>query len=63
MTRGRKIPGMVTGLVVPGSSQVKEAAEALGLDSIFKDAGFQWRESGCSMCQTLGGDFVPPGQR
>jgi 3-isopropylmalate/(R)-2-methylmalate dehydratase large subunit len=61
--RGRKIPESVTGLVVPGSSQVKAAAEAIGLDRIFKDAGFQWRESGCSMCQTLGGDFVPPGRR
>ena len=42
--RGRKIPESVTGLVVPGSSQVKAAAEAIGLDRIFKDAGFQWRE-------------------
>ena len=49
--------------MVPGSTQVKAAAEAAGLDRIFKEAGFQWRESGCSMCQTLGGDFVPPGQR
>jgi 3-isopropylmalate/(R)-2-methylmalate dehydratase large subunit len=61
--KGRRVPEAVTALVVPGSSQVKAAAEALGLDRLFKDAGFQWRESGCSMCQTLGGDFVPPGRR
>jgi 3-isopropylmalate/(R)-2-methylmalate dehydratase large subunit len=61
--KGRKVPETVTALVVPGSSQVKAAAEAAGLDRIFKDAGFQWRESGCSMCQTLGGDFVPSGRR
>lgn len=61
--KGRKVPPTVTALVVPGSSQVKAAAEAAGLDRIFKEAGFQWRESGCSMCQTLGGDFVPPGRR
>lgn len=61
--KGRKVPPTVTALVVPGSSQVKTAAEAAGLDRIFKEAGFQWRESGCSMCQTLGGDFVPPGRR
>lgn len=61
--RGRKVPETVTALVVPGSSQVKAAAEAIGLDRIFTAAGFQWRESGCSMCQTLGGDFVPAGRR
>jgi 3-isopropylmalate/(R)-2-methylmalate dehydratase large subunit len=63
VVRGRKVPDGVTALVVPGSSQVKARAEAIGLDRVFKDAGFQWRESGCSMCQTLGGDFVPPGKR
>ena len=61
--KGRKVPPTVTALVVPGSTQVKVAAEAAGLDRIFKEAGFQWRESGCSMCQTLGGDFVPAGRR
>jgi 3-isopropylmalate/(R)-2-methylmalate dehydratase large subunit len=50
-------------MIVPGSTPVKHAAEAAGLDRIFVDAGFLWRESGCSMCQTLGGDFVPPGKR
>ena len=61
--QGRKVPENVTALIVPGSSQVKAAAEGIGLDRIFKEAGFQWRELGCSMCQTLGGDFVPPGLR
>jgi 3-isopropylmalate/(R)-2-methylmalate dehydratase large subunit len=61
--KGRKVAEGVTAMVVPGSSQVKRAAEAIGLDAIFKEAGFEWRESGCSMCQTLGGDSVPPGKR
>jgi 3-isopropylmalate/(R)-2-methylmalate dehydratase large subunit len=63
VVRGRKVPEGVIALVVPGSTKVKAAAEAEGLHRIFLDAGFQWRESGCSMCQTLGGDFVPPGRR
>jgi 3-isopropylmalate/(R)-2-methylmalate dehydratase large subunit len=63
VVRGHKVPSSVTAIVVPGSTKVKAAAEAEGLDRIFKDAGFQWRESGCSMCQTLGGDFVPPHKR
>ena len=61
--KGHKVPEHVTAFVVPGSTSVKRAAEAAGLDRVFLDAGFQWRESGCSMCQTLGGDSVPPGQR
>ena len=63
LLRGRKVAEGVTAIVVPGSTQVKHAAEAAGLDKIFTEAGFQWRESGCSMCQTLGGDFVLPGKR
>jgi 3-isopropylmalate/(R)-2-methylmalate dehydratase large subunit len=63
IVQGRKVSPSVTAIVVPGSTQVKKAAEAAGLHRIFLDAGFQWRESGCSMCQTLGGDFVPPGKR
>jgi 3-isopropylmalate/(R)-2-methylmalate dehydratase large subunit len=63
VVQGRKVPPSVTAIVVPGSTQVKKAAEAAGLDRVFRDAGFQWRESACSMCQTLGGDFVPPGKR
>ncbi len=63
IVRGRKVADGVTAIIVPGSTPVKRAAEAAGLDRVFRDAGFQWRESGCSMCQTLGGDSVPPGQR
>ena len=49
--------------VVPGSTQVKRRAEAEGLDRIFKAAGFEWREAGCSMCIAINGDAVPAGQR
>jgi 3-isopropylmalate/(R)-2-methylmalate dehydratase large subunit len=63
LLHGRKVAEGVTAFVVPGSTAVKRAAEAAGLDKIFIEAGFEWRESGCSMCQTLGGDFVPPGKR
>lgn len=63
VVQGRKVPASVTAIVVPGSTQVKKAAEAAGLHNVFLEAGFQWRESGCSMCQTLGGDFVPAGKR
>lgn len=54
---------VVPGLVVPGSSAVKRAAEAEGLDQIFIAAGLQWLESGCSMCVAMNGDIVKPGQR
>ncbi|MBX5463127.1 MAG: 3-isopropylmalate dehydratase large subunit [Steroidobacteraceae bacterium] len=60
--RGRKIASGVKMLVVPGSQQVKRAAEAEGLHQIFLDAGAEWRESGCSMCLGMNGDLVPPGQ-
>ena len=53
----------VLALVVPGSSSVKRAAEAEGLDRIFTDAGFEWRESGCSLCFYAGGESFPPGSR
>jgi 3-isopropylmalate/(R)-2-methylmalate dehydratase large subunit len=49
--------------VVPGSELVKRAAEAEGLDRVFEDAGFQWREPGCSMCVAANGEQVPPGAR
>jgi len=55
-------PG-VRALVVPGSAQVKRAAEAAGLDKVFRDAGFEWREAGCSMCVAINDDQVAPGQR
>jgi 3-isopropylmalate/(R)-2-methylmalate dehydratase large subunit len=58
--RGRaKVPVLVS----PGSTQVKLAAEKEGLDRIFRDAGFEWRESGCSMCVGMNGDLVPAGKR
>jgi 3-isopropylmalate/(R)-2-methylmalate dehydratase large subunit len=57
------VPEHVRALVVPGSTTVKRDAEALGLDRVFRDAGFEWRESGCSMCVATNGDVVPPGKR
>jgi 3-isopropylmalate/(R)-2-methylmalate dehydratase large subunit len=61
--RGRKVAQGVRALVVPGSTQVKRAAEAAGLDKVFRDAGFEWRESGCSMCVAINDDQVPEGMR
>ena len=60
--KGRKVAAGVKLLIVPGSQQVKREAEALGLAQIFKDAGADWRESGCSMCLGMNGDTVAPGQ-
>jgi 3-isopropylmalate/(R)-2-methylmalate dehydratase large subunit len=60
--RGRKVARGVQLLVVPGSQQVKAAAEAEGLDRVFIDAGGEWRESGCSMCIGMNGDNVGAGQ-
>jgi len=60
--RGRKVASGVQMLVVPGSQQVKKAAEAEGLDRVFIEAGAQWRESGCSMCLGMNGDLVGAGQ-
>ena len=54
---------VVPALVVPGSTQVKLAAEAEGLDKVFRNAGFTWGESGCSMCVAMNGDVVAPGKR
>lgn len=53
----------VPGLVSPGSSLVKKQAEEEGLDKIFRDAGLEWADSGCSMCVGINGDLVPPGER
>jgi 3-isopropylmalate/(R)-2-methylmalate dehydratase large subunit len=61
VVRGRK--AMVPALVVPGSGLVKRAAEAEGLDRIFRDAGFEWRDAGCSMCVGMNGDLVAAGER
>jgi 3-isopropylmalate/(R)-2-methylmalate dehydratase large subunit len=63
VVNGRKISPQVTALVVPGSKQVKQKAEEEGLDQIFVEAGFEWRESGCSMCLSMNPDVVPPGKR
>ena len=60
---GRKVADGVRAWAVPGSGAVKRDAEAEGLDRIFRDAGFEWREPGCSMCVSLGGDRFEPGQR
>jgi 3-isopropylmalate/(R)-2-methylmalate dehydratase large subunit len=63
IVEGRKVAEGVLALVVPGSSAVKRAAEAEGLDRIFTDAGFEWRESGCSLCFYAGGERFPEGVR
>ncbi|MGD1834574.1 MAG: 3-isopropylmalate dehydratase large subunit [Nitrososphaeraceae archaeon] len=63
IAKGRKVSPNVKALVVPGSQQVKLQAEKLGLDKIFKDAGFEWRESGCSMCLGMNPDILFPGER
>ena len=60
---GRRKAEHVHALVVPGSSAVKRAAEAEGLDRVFTDAGFEWRESGCSLCFYAGGEGFRPGSR
>lgn len=59
--KGKKVSDKLTAIVVPGSRPVKHAAEAIGLDKIFKDAGFEWREPGCSMCLGMNPDQVPEG--
>jgi len=59
---GRKVNDRVRMLVVPGSRKVKAAAEREGLDEIFKRAGAEWREPGCSMCLAMNGDMIEPGQ-
>ncbi len=61
--KGKRKAETVLALVVPGSSSVKRAAEAEGLDRVFTDAGFEWRESGCSLCFFAGGESFPPGSR
>ena len=63
IAKGHKVHADVHALVVPGSAQVKRQAEAEGLDEIFKAAGFDWREAGCSMCLGMNPDILTPGQR
>lgn len=61
--KGRKVAAGVRAICVPGSMQVKAAAEAEGLHLVFREAGFEWRESGCSMCFFAGGEHFGQGQR
>ncbi len=63
LVKGAKVAERVTAWVVPGSTGVKRAAEAEGLDRIFRDAGFDWREPGCSLCVGANGEMVAPGNR
>lgn len=63
VVRGRRVADGVIAWVVPGSVDVQRAAEAEGLDRVFRDAGFEWREPGCSMCLAANGERVGPGQR
>lgn len=63
VAKGRRVSPGVRALVVPGSQQVKREAESLGLDKIFKAAGFEWRDSGCSMCLGMNPDILAPGER
>jgi 3-isopropylmalate/(R)-2-methylmalate dehydratase large subunit len=60
--RGKRVAPNVRMMVVPGSQAVKREAEAEGLDVIFRNAGAEWRESGCSMCIAMNGDQLSPGQ-
>lgn len=61
--KGKKVHSLVTAIVVPGSRTVKKQAEEEGLDKVFLEAGFEWRESGCSMCLAMNDDSVPKGER
>jgi 3-isopropylmalate/(R)-2-methylmalate dehydratase large subunit len=63
VAKGYKVSGKVNAMVVPGSGQVKRQAEQEGLDQVFKEAGFDWREAGCSMCLAMNPDKLAPGER
>ncbi|CAH1195988.1 3-isopropylmalate dehydratase large subunit [Paenibacillus plantiphilus] len=63
IAKGYKVSDRVTAIVVPGSGRVKIQAEKEGLDKIFVDAGFEWRDAGCSMCLAMNPDVLEPGQR
>ena len=63
VAEGKKVSDHVSAMVVPGSGQVKLQAEAEGLDRVFKEAGFEWREAGCSMCLAMNPDKLAPGER
>jgi 3-isopropylmalate/(R)-2-methylmalate dehydratase large subunit len=63
VVKGRRVASSVSAMVVPGSQQVKVQAEAEGLDDVFRDAGFDWRSAGCSMCLGMNPDIAAPGER
>jgi 3-isopropylmalate/(R)-2-methylmalate dehydratase large subunit len=63
VAKGKRVASHVSAMVVPGSGQVKVQAEAEGLDRVFKEAGFDWREAGCSMCLAMNPDKLAPGER
>jgi len=63
VAKGYRVAPQVRAMVVPGSQAVKRAAEQEGLDRIFQEAGFEWRESGCSMCLGMNPDILQPGER
>ncbi len=63
IVEGRKVAPTVSAMIVPGSGLVKEQAEKEGLDKIFLEAGFEWREPGCSMCLAMNDDRLAPGER
>jgi 3-isopropylmalate/(R)-2-methylmalate dehydratase large subunit len=63
IVKGRKVASKVRAMVVPGSQQIKAEAEKRGLDRVFVEAGFEWRESGCSMCLGMNPDILAPGER
>jgi 3-isopropylmalate/(R)-2-methylmalate dehydratase large subunit len=63
VAKGHKVASHVSAMVVPGSGVVKQQAEEEGLDKVFKEAGFEWREAGCSMCLAMNPDKLAPGER
>jgi 3-isopropylmalate/(R)-2-methylmalate dehydratase large subunit len=63
IVQGKRVAAHVNAMIVPGSGLVKEQAEQEGLDRIFRDAGFEWREPGCSMCLAMNADKLEPGER
>jgi 3-isopropylmalate/(R)-2-methylmalate dehydratase large subunit len=63
LAKGKRVAKSVHAMVVPGSGLVKQQAEAEGLDHVFREAGFEWREAGCSMCLAMNADVLQPGER
>jgi 3-isopropylmalate/(R)-2-methylmalate dehydratase large subunit len=63
VVKGHRVSSAVNAMVVPGSGQVKRQAESEGLDRVFREAGFDWREAGCSMCLAMNPDRLEPGER